>query len=216
MKPKIVKLTAGKSALPKSNKIPLLPKFPYQESLSLVGIDFPLFTAAFDSKQKSLIKELPAEVAHTLCMPEQVRKLLLKGLHTCVQRTCQENIYTLQRLYKEYPEAIKELKNLKSQLLGKTSTSESVERLDLDLQEGTNLYTHVWFGCIACQPTDFADGKSQLLFRDEFGEPELVVIVYLRYGGYGKEAAPLAAQVVSKWREIKKKHSMNRVKNEKK
>jgi len=36
-------------------------------------------------------------------------------------------------------------------------------------------------------------------------EPELVVVVYLRYGGYGREAAPLAAQVVKKWREINHK-----------
>jgi cell division protein FtsI/penicillin-binding protein 2 len=31
-----------------------------------------------------------------------------------------------------------------------------------------------------------------------------VIIVYLRYGGYGKEAAPIAAQMVQKWREIKR------------
>jgi len=28
------------------------------------------------------------------------------------------------------------------------------------------------------------------------------VVVYLRYGGYGKQAAPIAAQMVKKWRQI--------------
>jgi len=36
--------------------------------------------------------------------------------------------------------------------------------------------------------------------------PELVVVVYLKYGDYGKEAAPLAAQVIKKWREINEKN----------
>ncbi len=33
------------------------------------------------------------------------------------------------------------------------------------------------------------------------------IVVYHRFGGYGKEAAPLAAQMAAKWREIKRKHS---------
>jgi cell division protein FtsI/penicillin-binding protein 2 len=41
--------------------------------------------------------------------------------------------------------------------------------------------------------------------KDEFGAPEVVVVVYLRFGGFGKEGAPLAAQLVAKWREIKKR-----------
>ena len=45
------------------------------------------------------------------------------------------------------------------------------------------------------------------LDQDEFGQPELIVVVYLRYGGYGKEAAPIAAQIVKKWREIKTLHT---------
>ena len=36
-------------------------------------------------------------------------------------------------------------------------------------------------------------------------DPELIVVVFLRYADAGKEAAPLAAQMISKWREIQKK-----------
>jgi len=204
--PKIVRLTAGKQPMPTNSEIPLLPSFPYQESLSLVGIDFPLFTATFANNRKNFIKEVPTEIKKKLFMPEKVRKILLKGLHAAVQRTCQESLLSLQKLYKEHPDAIKELTSLKNQLLGKTSTSESVERIDLDLKEGTNIYTHVWFGCISCDQTEMEGNKSKFIFRDEFGKPELIVVVYLRYGGYGKEAAPVAAQIVKKWREIKQKH----------
>ncbi len=33
-----------------------------------------------------------------------------------------------------------------------------------------------------------------------------LLLCYLRYGGYGKDAAPLAAHMVKKWREIKQKY----------
>ena len=78
--------------------------------------------------------------------------------------------------------------------------------IDLDGQDGTNIYTHVWFGSIAFQEKSKDKNQVTVLLKDEFGQPELVVVVYLRYGGYGKEAAPLAAQIAKKWREIKLKH----------
>ena len=78
-----------------------------------------------------------------------------------------------------------------------------VENLDLDLKRGTNLYTHVWFGGIAFNP---GGTTQEIIFQDQFGEPELVVVIYLKYGAYGKEAAPLAAQIVKKWRDIQANH----------
>jgi cell division protein FtsI/penicillin-binding protein 2 len=97
---------------------------------------------------------------------------------------------------------------MKDQMLGKSSTSESVEHIDLDLNEGTNIYTHVWFGSIAFQNHVQDKNRSAFIIKDEFGKPEVVVVVYLRYGGYGKEAAPLAAQMVKKWRELKQKYNV--------
>jgi cell division protein FtsI/penicillin-binding protein 2 len=204
LRPKLVKLTAGRQPSRGDDQIVCLPTFPYQEALSLVGIDFPLFSAVSYSDQESLIKVIPTEVKREVFMPEVIRQILLKGLRAATQRSHQENLTSLTRLYRQYPEAIRQFTELKDQLLGKTSTSESVENIDLDLEEGTNIYTHVWFGSIAFQNKE--KNKAALLFKDEFGQPELIVVVYLRYGGYGKEAAPLAAQIVKKWREIKQKY----------
>ena len=53
----------------------------------------------------------------------------------------------------------------------------------------------IWFGALS-----FKEGDD---YRVDM--PELVVVVYLKYGDYGKEAAPLAAQVIKKWREINEK-----------
>jgi cell division protein FtsI/penicillin-binding protein 2 len=206
LKPKLVKLTAGCQSARGDDQIVCPPTFPYQEALSLVGIDFPLFSAVAHVDQENLVKIMPTEVRHEIFMPEVIRQILLRGLRAVTHRTHQENLNHLTRLYCQYPEAIRHFTELRDQLFGKTSTSESVENIDLDLQEGTNIYTHVWFGSIAFQGKADKD-KAIMLFKDEFGQPELIVVVYLRYGGYGKEAAPLAAQIVKKWREIKQKYA---------
>lgn len=204
LKPKIVNLTAGQLPSRGEDQIYCPPSFPYQEHLALIGIDFPLFTALSLQDQKNLVKMIPTEVKREVFMPHVVRQILLKGLRASVDHTHQESLASLRALYHEHPEAIKSFIELKQQLIGKSSTSESVEHIDLDLNEGTNLYTHVWFGSIAFQSE--GQDKNTFIFKDEFGQPELVVVIYLRFGGYGKEAAPLAAQIVKKWREIKNLH----------
>ncbi len=208
LKPKVVKLTAGRQPARGEDQIVCPPTFLYQEALSLVGIDFPLFSAVSHSDQESLVKVIPTEVRREIFMPEVIRQILLRGLRAVTHRTHQESLTHLSRLYRQYPEAIRHFTELRDQLFGKTSTSESVENIDLDLQEGTNIYTHVWFGSIAFQGKPDKN-KTVMLFKDEFGQPELIVVVYLRYGGYGKEAAPLAAQMVKKWRELKQKYVKN-------
>lgn len=201
LKPKIVNLTAGREPT-RNDQIAYMSDYAFHDSYAAAGLDFPLFTASLTKEQESLVKPVATEIRNNIQMPEIIRKILLRGLRAAALKSYQENLASLTKLYRQCPEAIRHFTELKGQLFGKTSTSEAVENLDLDLNEGTNIYTHVWFGCIAFQKD--AD-KSLFLFKDEFGEPELVVVVYLRYGGFGKEAAPIAAQIVKRWREIKTK-----------
>lgn len=182
-----------------------------QHSLVVTPLQTAIMLAAIANNGKVLKPKIAnvmancQEVKRELFMPHIVHKMLLCGLHSAVKRTCQESFASLAKLYHDHPEAMQQLKELKNQLIGKTSTSESVEKIDLDLEEGTNIYTHVWFGGIAYSKDQ--EDKSAYIFKDELGYPELVVVVYLRYGGYGKEAMPVAAQMINKWREIKQKHA---------
>ncbi|MCE5318344.1 MAG: hypothetical protein LLG04_13420 [Parachlamydia sp.] len=122
--------------------------------------------------------------------PPVIRNLLVESMERVVERTQKESLGRLSRIYRDYPEAISDYVDLKDDLVGKTSTAEILEYVSLDFQQGTNMYKHVWFGGIS-----FEDAAHE--------KPELVVVVYLRFGTYGKEAAPVAAQIVKKWREIK-------------
>lgn len=201
LKPKIVNLLAGRQPKRCSEQIPHSSSFIYRDSLNLVGIDFPLFTAVGSKDQKQLITKFPVEVKSNLFMPEIVHSVIFQGLRQAAIKTHAEGTASLIRLYGQYPETMKTFTELKQDIIGKTSTSESVETIDLDWKEGSNIYTHVWYGGIALEPT-----KNRFLFKDEFSKPELVVVVYLRYGSFGKEAAPVAAQIVKKWRELKQKY----------
>lgn len=142
-------------------------------------------------------EKIPVKLHHTLLMPQSFREVLLEGMQRVVMRMYHGSLGTLSNFYKDYPEAISDYIDLKDHILGKTSTAETVERLDLDLIEGANKYTHVWFGGIS-----FDRNSEAFVARNRFGDPELVVVVFLKYGKFGKEAAPIAAQVIKKWREI--------------
>jgi cell division protein FtsI/penicillin-binding protein 2 len=143
--------------------------------------------------------QYPTVLQREIFMPAIIRKILLEGMRRVVVRTQEDHIGNLSRFYRDYPEAISDYIDLKDELVGKTSTAEVMENIDLDLHLGTNMYQHVWFGGISF---NYDNG---IVFKDKFGNPELVVVVYLRYGSYGKEAAPVAAQIVQKWREIKQR-----------
>lgn len=137
----------------------------------------------------SMMKMVPKEKWKIPFSP-LVQEILIEGMRRVVIKTREESIGRLSRIYREYPEAISDYLDVKDDLVGKTSTAEMMENISLDYLQGTNLYKHVWFGGIS-----FEDATHK--------NPELVVVVYLRFGIYGKEAAPVAAQIVKKWREIK-------------
>lgn len=209
LKPKIVSMIASAQSEEEENTLfAREPPFAFKESLALAGIDFPLFTAIAKKEQKNLLTRIPTEIKQELFMPEIIRGILLEGMHRVVSKLHQNGLTSLSRLYHNYPEAIGDFVRLKDQLAGKTSTSESMESIDIDLLQGTNKYTHVWFGGIAFDNHEKGSRKSYL-FRDSIGQPELVVVVYLRFGKYGKESAPLAAQIIQKWREIKEERKLS-------
>ena len=123
------------------------------------------------------------EIRRRVDMPRQIQDLLLSGLRQVIWG----DKGTGRFLRNQYDSA------LIHQIIGKTSTSEVVERMSLDGANGYIKLKHVWFGAISYEAEDPS-------------KPELVVVVYLRYGDWGKDAAPLAVEMVKKWRSLKQKH----------
>ena len=193
LKPQIVKYLIGSSLSHEEDWL-FLDAEP-NAGLYALGIDFPLFRKNIPLKKYN-IDERKKTVKSTIELPPSLRNLLLEGMHRVVIRTHQDSLGALSRLYSDHPEAISDYVDFKNQIIGKTSTSEVLERIDLDETEGTNLYTHVWFGGISFESD----------VNTKFENPELVIAIYQKFGSFGKEAAPLAAEIASKWRVIKAMH----------
>lgn len=132
---------------------------------------------------KPHITKLNKEVRWKVFLPEQIQDPLLEGMRQVVMG----EKGTARSLKQQFPS------KLVGQLIGKTSTAEVVERYSLDGTSGKLKSKVIWFGAIAYEDEDYLS-------------PELVIIVYLRQGEFGKDAAPLAGKMVQKWREIKASH----------
>ncbi len=173
----------------------------YRESLLSAGIDFPLFLNSTERKRDKTPQQLSTTVTRQLFLPGSIRSMLLEGMYRVAHRHQTSGLWRFRETYHDQPEAVDAMLLLKDQIVGKTSTAESVEGFGPDRQVGTLTYNHIWFGSIIFDPI----GKQgeEIIFRDSYGKPELVVVVYLRYGTAGRDAIPLAAQVAAKWRHLK-------------
>lgn len=128
-------------------------------------------------------KSLPTEVRWRVFLPPPIHNLLLKGLRQVVMG----EKGTARFLRQEFPREVVE------RVIGKTSTAEAMEQLGLDGTTGSLKVKHIWFGGIFYE-------------KGNLSKPELVVVVYLRFGEWGRDAAPIAVKIAEKWLEIKKLH----------
>lgn len=197
LKPQIVTMKAGKKQGKYYEEIPTSNRYKCKDAHYLTGLDFPL-AGIPPCKEEPLITKTKPELLEKVFLPEKIKKVLLEGMRRVVKRQAKTSLLSLSRIYKEHPGLIADFVDMKNHLIGKTSTAEAIERLDLDKPDEQSLYTHVWFGGISYEKP---------VKPNKFEKPELVVVVYLKYGGYGNEAAPLAAEIAKKWKEIKAAHA---------
>ncbi|GAB5411702.1 MAG: hypothetical protein ChlgKO_08160 [Chlamydiales bacterium] len=187
VKPQIVHQRSGEKKQPSPFTAT---NYPYKEELQNIGIDFPLFSQTVVEEKTPYIEKEKPTIARSIPMPDQLRKTLLKGMADVVQGEKGSARPSRIRTLYDHPPFRKTYHALKHQLAGKTSTAEFIYRPCLDSGEAIKC-KDIWFGGISYDP--------------DLDHPDLVVVVYLRFGDYGKEAAPLAAEIISKWRELNNK-----------
>lgn len=198
--PKIVQIIAGNEPCYEYRDPFDAAVFPFQESLNLIGIDFPLFTATQSERGRPQVWYSSPEIKRTLFFPPEIRNPLVEGMHKVIsgpRGTARPNII---RLLNENPSMRKNFYELKDQMIGKTGTAEILYKHTIDAESEAQIHNHIWFGGLSLTP---ASNSSKI----ELMKPELAIAVYLRFSeSGGKEAAPLAAELVKKWREICAKH----------
>ncbi len=190
LKPQILKIRAGKQPSVSLKRIFNRTKYPFQKPLESIGIDFPLFSAALSPLQESLVDKTKPEITHQLDLPLPVYSYIISGLKQVITGGRGTARYNKIHTYSQNSRVMNEYKALSEQFVGKTSTAQRVERIWPAKAVGGQMVKHIWFGGIF-----FED--------DSLKKPELIVIVYLRFGDYGREAAPLATQIANEWRRIK-------------
>jgi cell division protein FtsI/penicillin-binding protein 2 len=198
LKPKLVQLTAGK----KAKEDPFASSyegFPFQEQLSLIGIHFPLFTEAVIAKQEDEVHFMPTEVKREIFLPQEIRSFLLGGMQQVINGPKGTARPSIIRALWAHPKIMKDYNDLRYQLVGKTGTGETLYKQWIDAESKAEISNNIWFGGISFHHDE--EGRTL------WDKPEIAIAVFLRFSDTGgKEAAPLAAQMVAKWREICEKH----------
>jgi cell division protein FtsI/penicillin-binding protein 2 len=201
LKPQIVSLIVGKERREDPFTNNDTSSYPFQEPLALAGIDFPLFTEALSPSYAPLIHKTTPQIRRTLFFPEEIRTILLEGLHQVIVGKKGLARASSIRYLRAFPQAGKDYNRLQNQLVGKTGTAEIFYKPWIDSESKAEIRNHIWFAGIVF-PEDKAPEQKT------WEEGELVVVIYLRFSqSGGKEAAPLGAQIATKWREIQKKYN---------
>ncbi len=198
LKPKIVSLLAGVEEREKGLLPQALLDFPFKEPLALIGITFPLFVEAAGVHDAPLVQLKEAMVKRSLFLPHEIRSLLLAGMTRAVHGshgTARSSLTIARHSAREAAAAYKEMHPY---LIGKTGTAEFYYKPTIDAETEAVIKNHIWFAALAY--------KEPVSERGPQEEPELVIVVYLQHGDTGRNAAPIAAQILKKWREIKNRH----------
>ncbi|MDE3046680.1 MAG: hypothetical protein KGJ02_08605, partial [Verrucomicrobiota bacterium] len=193
LKPKIVKEAIGLTP----DRQPLgafaVSSYLAKEELNALGIPFPLFTSLQTRASLPASTQQPTEIKRLVPMDSRIRNTLLEGMDRAVWGPKGSARPSVIKGLLSDPLLMRDYLALQHQMVGKTSTAEIVCNFSINPSSLPQMYKNIWFGS-AC----FTDSTQV--------DPELVVVVFLRFGDAGKEAAPLAAQMIHKWREIKKRH----------
>lgn len=171
------------------------------ELMRAIGIDVPVWVAVATDIYKHHIQITAKRSKRHVEISPKERALLLEGMHLSIERTMHD--HNIPRLFAHRPGLLSVLHSMEGRMVGKSSTAESYERLGLGIGQKPYMYNHTWFGGIF-----FPESRKNAPPFESQGA-ELVVVVFLRYGTFGKDAAPLAASVASEWRKIQRRHGVD-------
>ncbi len=201
LKPQIVKAIVNIE--PAKDPLSILYKnsIHYEKQLQNIGIFFPLFPQGESSKETAYIFNHEKEIKTTIDIPEPVHRTLMQSLYDVVNSSKgTAHISKINSLISNsYKRGI--YKKVMNQMGGKTSTAEIAYNPTLDREQQAIITKNIWFTAVSFEDTT------------HFIHPDLVVVVHLRFGSGGKEAAPLAASMIHQWHEILEEETQKNSRN---
>jgi len=149
--------------------------------LSSLANDGKILRPSIVKKKKN--KKIKKEIS----MPLPVKNKIMRGLKKVIWGEKGSARADIIKKLKHNVALKEQYLKLEGQLVGKTSTAEFKYNPFILPSSTPSTYKNIWFGAISCDKTN---------------KPELVVVVYLQFGTSGKEAAPIATQIIDKYRKI--------------
>ena len=135
------------------------------------------------------------EIERTIPFPNEIFHFLTQGMQEVVVGSKGTARPSVMRPLYDHPHAVRDYLNIHQNLLAKTGTAQILYKRNVSKTSKAAMKYNVWFAAIAYPQ------------QQHFSDPELVVVVFLRFRHSGREGGTIAAQVVQKWREIKAKHT---------
>jgi cell division protein FtsI/penicillin-binding protein 2 len=135
---------------------------------------------------------VPVEVKRTIPFPSPILEYLFEGMRRAVMGPRGTARASIMRPLYDHPDAVSTYVEIHPDILVKTGTAQEFYNPSFVKTAKGVMKDHVWFAAIAYP-------KGELPRADE---PELVVVVYLRFRHSGREGATIAGQLIKKWREL--------------
>lgn len=165
----------------------------FAQYLYPLNLDPSLFSETMNQTLAPFILPFDAKTVHAFAFPKELSYPLLKGLYKVLNGERGGARPEAIRYYFHHPEKKKDYNKLRPYMIGKTATAQISYRPFVNKEGDSALVKHTWFA---------------LVHYDEslpmFESPDLVVVVYLRFGDYGKEALPLAVEMTKTFLDLKK------------
>ncbi len=169
------------------------------EPISLENGPGQLFATTTVDRKENIVYACKAEVVRTLPFPNEVFHYITEGMRRVVMGARGSARPSGMRKLYDHPNALKDYLEIHQDMIAKTGTAQIRYKKTVSKTASAVMKKHVWMAAISYKKSPFVSEKT-------YEDPELVVIVYLRFRQSGREGGTIAAQVIKKWRELQEKY----------
>lgn len=141
--------------------------------------------------EENVVYNAPTEIKRIVPLPSDVFEMITEGMHKVVAGPRGSARPAIMRNFTDHPSARQDYLDIHQDLLAKTGTAQIRYKQTVSKAATAVMRDNVWFASIS-----YRDSPQK------YEDPELVVVVFLRFRQSGREGGTIAGQVVKKWREI--------------
>ncbi|MGD0665744.1 MAG: penicillin-binding transpeptidase domain-containing protein [Rhabdochlamydiaceae bacterium] len=150
-------------------------------------------------QEENIVQVISPETDRVLPFPSPIFNYLFEGMQRVVMGSRGTARPGAMRVLYDHPTSLRDYLEIHRDLVGKTGTAQVLYKRSISSAATPVMEHYICFSGISYP-------KKSILLPPLEKEPELVVVVSLRYRQAGLEGGPIAGQVIKKWREIQARH----------